>query len=54
VNDGSGVFIIHRLKNIVSGCSAVWLGDVDIDGDLDAFVGSFMNSNELWLNVTND
>ncbi len=54
VNDGSGIFSTKSLNNTMQGCSTVWLGDVDNDSDLDAFVGSFLSSNELWLNVTSD
>ena len=38
----------QRLGNSTSVSSA--LGDLDGDGDLDAFVGNFASPNEIWLN----
>jgi Tol biopolymer transport system component len=52
LNDGTGIFNIVSLHNQVNGCSGIWLADVDGDSNLDAFVSSYLSSNELWLNMT--
>ena len=52
LNDGTGFFNIISLGNQVNGCAGIWLGDGDGDGDLDTFIGSYLSSNEIWLNVT--
>jgi hypothetical protein len=36
LNDGGGFFTIHEASFGPDGCTGVWLGDVDGDGDLDA------------------
>ena len=51
VNDGTGTFTDSGLSLGSSCTSAVALGDLDGDGDLDAFVGnSYGQSNKVWLN----
>ncbi|MGD1994311.1 MAG: FG-GAP-like repeat-containing protein [Anaerolineae bacterium] len=59
VNDGAGRFRLyaeHRLKpggdDFFGQSEAVRLGDLDRDGDLDAFVGNtrFVNPDGVWFN----
>jgi hypothetical protein len=53
VGTGQYQSTIHG-KSGYCGCSGIWLGDVDGDGDLDACVGNYLGNNELWLNVTHE
>jgi len=50
MNNGAGVFTDsgQRLGNLPS--TSVALGDLDGDGDMDAFVTSFSGPNKVWLN----
>jgi len=50
MNNGAGIFTDsgQRLGNLPS--TSVALGDLDDDGDLDAFVANFENPSEVWLN----
>ena len=51
LNDGAGVFTVtsQQLRTRYLGLN-VSLGDLDDDGDLDAFVANYNNPNEVWLN----
>jgi hypothetical protein len=50
LNDGSGVFTVSQeLGNTAT--TSVALGDVDKDGDLDAFFSNLGDGNQLWLNT---
>jgi hypothetical protein len=50
LNNGSGVFSDSGQSLGNSASTSVSLGDVDGDGDLDAFVANFWDSNKVWLN----
>ncbi|HET6204992.1 MAG TPA: FG-GAP-like repeat-containing protein [Planctomycetota bacterium] len=53
LNDGTGVFTDASATNLpafLGGTRAIALGDVDGDGDLDAFLGSVGPPNRLYLN----
>ena len=51
LNDGTGYFIDSGQSLGSSSSFAVHLGDVDGDGDLDAFVGNYSGyANKVWLN----
>ncbi|MCI0588383.1 MAG: FG-GAP-like repeat-containing protein, partial [Planctomycetes bacterium] len=53
LNDGTGVFTdvtVTSLPALSDSTEAVALGDVDGDGDLDAFVGNLSGLNRLHLN----
>ncbi len=47
---GSGVFVDSGQQLATWDASDLALGDVDLDGDLDALVGNLGGSNQLWLN----
>jgi hypothetical protein len=50
LNNGSGVFVVDQeLGNTAT--TSVALGDVDRDGDLDAFFANLGDNNQLWLNT---
>ena len=50
LNNGSGVFTVgQELGNAASG--QVALGDIDNDGDLDAFFGNVGQDNQIWINT---
>jgi hypothetical protein len=50
MNDGSGVFTVgQELGNTAT--TSVELGDIDNDGDLDAFFSNLGDNNQLWLNT---
>jgi hypothetical protein len=50
LNDGSGVFTAsQQLGNAAT--TSVALGDIDNDGDLDAFFANLGDGNQLWLNT---
>jgi hypothetical protein len=54
-NDGTGQFVDSGQRLGRSGTSAIALGDLDGDGDLDAFIGnggfwSNSNADEVWFN----
>jgi hypothetical protein len=50
LNDGSGVFTLgQELGDAAS--YRVALGDVDGDGDLDAFIGNIGQDNQIWINT---
>jgi len=51
LNDGMGIFQERREDIKLSGCSRISLGDIELDGDLDAFVASYQIRSELWINV---
>jgi len=51
LNDGKGIFPEGREDIQISGCSRISLGDIDLDGDLDAFVASYQSRSELWINL---
>lgn len=49
-NDGTGVFTVgQEIGNAAS--YRVALGDIDSDGDLDAFFGNIGQDNQVWLNT---
>jgi predicted secreted protein len=52
LNDGSGVFAdaTAQLPAILGQTTAVALGDVDVDGDLDALIGNYFQQHRLYLN----
>ena len=50
LNDGSGVFALG-LELGSSATASVELGDIDNDGDLDAFFSNLGGDNQLWLNT---
>ena len=50
LNDGSGTFTDSSQSLGSSGSRSVTLGDVDGDGDLDAFVANWKQANRVWLN----
>jgi hypothetical protein len=50
LNDGTGVFTTTSQSLGDSASSAVSLGDLDGDGDLDAFIGNYGQGNRIWLN----
>lgn len=52
LNLGAGLFSQVHMGFEDSGCSGIWLGDVDNDGDLDVFIGKHQGITELWLNTT--
>jgi hypothetical protein len=49
-NDGRGVFIQSSQDLRSSSSGGLALGDLDGDGDLDAFVGQLFGANQVWLN----
>ena len=49
LNDGSGTFSIHSLVPGAGGGRAD-IGDLDGDGDLDAFVTDRAEGSKVWLN----
>jgi hypothetical protein len=49
LNNGHGVFVQGRTDFGHSGGTSINLGDLDNDGDLDAYVGTF-SWDEIWLN----
>jgi hypothetical protein len=50
LNDGSGVFTLgQQLPEAAS--YRVALGDIDKDGDLDAFIGHIGQDNQIWINT---
>jgi hypothetical protein len=49
-NDGSGVFSDSQQRLGLANSKAVALGDLDGDGDLDAFVGN-AGADEVWINM---
>jgi len=51
LNDGMGIFQEGSKDIQLSGCSRISLGDIDLDGDLDAFVASFQSRSGLWINL---
>ncbi|MCP4410137.1 MAG: hypothetical protein GY807_20820 [Gammaproteobacteria bacterium] len=50
LNNGNGTFIDSGQILGDSGSSAVALGDLDSDGDLDAFIGNSASTNTIWFN----
>ncbi len=53
INNGSGKFSDSGQRLGVNRSESIILGDVDSDGDLDAFVGNRGGPNRLWLNAGN-
>jgi hypothetical protein len=50
LNNGSGVFTLaQELGNAAT--NRVALGDIDNDGDLDAFFANIGQDNQIWLNT---
>ena len=49
-NDGTGTFSDSGQRVGVYSTSQVLLGDVDADGDLDAFIANLQAPNEVWMN----
>jgi hypothetical protein len=50
VNDGTGRFTDSGLRLAATRWASVCLGDLDLDGDLDAFVVNYRLPSEVWAN----